>query len=513
MLERPTARNQLGVLALCLVAYETRQQALALFPAVLTAPLLLGRSGVVRFRVLYGTVVGIGVLAVVAEAARGRSPLAVLGAYETAGRHGYSFGGVAKWLLWHVSELDLYLGVAPFAAFLVLALSWKRLELPQRAFVAAAAALSAWMVLEVAAFASLPTVTRVEERNMFYVAPLFLIALLLWIQIGAPRPRTSAVVAAAGSGLLVGALPFAKLIGFETTSDTLALLPWWKLHEQFIPLHDVRLVATLAALAVAAVFLLVPARWALALPLLVFVYFAVSERPIESRTTYASRGALFQGVRSVQPDWIDRRVPKGADVAAIWTGRPDVHVIWENEFFNRSVGAVYDVGSAIPGGLASTTATVGKDGYLRDAAGDLVRHGYVLVSGSLDLNGVKLGSDTPIGDSLWRLDGPIRSLTQVHGLYPDDTWSGRVVSYHRLECTGGSVRVALLGDATLFHRPQIVRAGSVTREVRPGAPTGMTVPLTDCSARFTVSPTIVPGHGDPRTLGIHFLSFEYLPSR
>ena len=42
MLERPTARNQLGVLALCIVAYETRQQALALFPAVLTAPLLLG---------------------------------------------------------------------------------------------------------------------------------------------------------------------------------------------------------------------------------------------------------------------------------------------------------------------------------------------------------------------------------------------------------------------------------------------------------------------------------------
>src|SRR5258707_153322 len=79
--------------------------------------------------------------------------------------------GDAKWLLWHVSELDLYLGVAPFAALLVLALSWRRLDLSQRAFVAAAAALSAWMVLEVAAFASLPTVTRVEERNMFYVVP------------------------------------------------------------------------------------------------------------------------------------------------------------------------------------------------------------------------------------------------------------------------------------------------------------------------------------------------------
>ena len=65
MLEAPTARNQLGVLALCLVAYETRQQALALFPAVLTAPLLLGRRGLGRFRVLYGAVGAV-------RAARGR---------------------------------------------------------------------------------------------------------------------------------------------------------------------------------------------------------------------------------------------------------------------------------------------------------------------------------------------------------------------------------------------------------------------------------------------------------
>jgi hypothetical protein len=246
------------------------------------------------------------------------------------------------------------------------------------------------------------------------------------------------------------------------------------------------------------------------LPLLVFVYFAVSERPIESRTTFASRGALFQGIRSVPPDWIDRRVPKGAGVAALWTGRPDVHVIWENEFFNRSVGTVYDVGSAIPGGLASTTATIGSDGYLRDPEGHLIRHRYVLVSGSLDLDGVKLASDPPNGD-LWRLNRPVRSVTQIAGLYPDDTWSGRVVTYRRRECTGGTVRVTLFGDATLFRRPQTVRAAGVTRHVRPGVTTTMTVPLTDCTARFTVSPTTVPGHGDPRTLGIHFLSFEYLP--
>jgi hypothetical protein len=512
MLERPTPMNQLGLLALCLVAYETRQQALALFPAVLTAPALLGRRGLARFRVLYATVAVVAAAAVVAQTARGRSPLAVLGAYETTGHHHYSAPTVAKWLLWHVSELDLYVGVVPVAAFLVLALSWRRLERRQRAFLAAVSALSAWLILEVAAFATLPTVERVEERNMFYVAPFFLIALLLWIELGAPRPRLRSLGVAAGSGLLVGALPFAKLIGVQATSDTLALLPWWYLQDHLITLGQVRLVATLCALAAAALFLLVPRRFALALPLLVFVYFAVSQRPIESRTTFASRGALFQGIRSVPPDWIDRRVGADADVAAIWTGKTDVHVVWENEFFNRSVGPVYDVGAAIPGGLASTAVSIARDGYLR-AAGHRLRRRYVLVDGSLDLNGVKLASDTPIGINLWKLRGPVRSLTKVDGLYPDDTWSGPVVAYRRLECRGGSVRVTLLGDSHLFTRAQTVRAAGVTRRVQPGVPTSMTVPLAGCRARFAVSPTKVPGPQDLRRLGIHFLSFEYLPGR
>jgi hypothetical protein len=511
-LERPTATRQLGLLALCVLAYETRQQALALFPAVLTAPLLLGpRRALSRFRVLYGTVAAVAAAVLVVEAARGVSPLGVLGAYETTGRRGYSIPVVAKWLLWHVSELDLYLGVVPLVAFVLLALAWRTLTPAERAFTAGAAALSAWMVVEVAAFASIPTVTRVEERNLFYVAPLFLIALLLWVQKGAPRPRVAAPVVAVGLALLIAALPFARFIGVQSTADTLALLPWWNLQEHLITLHQVRLVATLCAVCVAILFLVVPRRYALVLPALVLVYFAVESRPVESRTTFASRGAVFQGIRSVPEDWIDRAVGKSADVAAIWTGKTDVHVIWENEFFNRSVGPVYDTGDPIPGGLPSTAVTIGRDGYLRDPHGRLIRHRYVLTDGSLDLNGVKRASDVPIGVNLWELSRPVRSLTRVEGLYPNDTWSGPSVLYRRLECTGGWVRVSLLGDVHLFSRAQTVRAGGVTRRVQPGVPTTMTVPLRRCEARFTISPTKVPGPQDLRRLGIHFLSFEYLP--
>jgi hypothetical protein len=513
MLERPTRVNQFLVLELSFVAFETRQQALALFPAIVTAPLLLGRCGLGRFRVLYGSVAGVAALAVLFETVRGRTPLALLGAYQTAGEHGYSVGAVLKWLLWHVAELVLYVGVVPAAAFVVLALSWRTLTQQQRVFLAAASALSAWLILEVAAFASLPGVTRIEERNTFYIAPFFLIALLLWIERSAPRPRLGAPIVAAGCGLLVVALAFSNVFGVRPTGDTLALLPWWRLQEHGLTLHEVRFVLALAALAAAALFAVLPRRFALVLPLLVFAYFAVIQRPIESELTSASRAALSQGIRSVPPDWIDRRVGKGADVAAIWTGRADAHAIWENEFFNRSVGSVYDTGPRMPGGLASTRLVVGADGLFHDPEGRTVQHAYVLTDGSLDLDGVKTAADPALGINLWKIDGAIRPLTQVTGLYPGGTWSGAAVDYRRLHCAGGSVRVTLLGDAGLFARMQMVRAGGVERLVTPGIPATMTVPLTRCRVRFVVSPTAVPGHGDPRRLGIHFLSFEYLPTR
>ena len=343
MLERPTRVNQLGVLALCVLAYATRQQALALFAAVLTAPLLLGLRAVGRFRTLYIASAALALAVVVVEAVRGRSPLSLLGAYETAGHHGYSVVSVAKWLLWHVAELDLYLGVVPVAAFVVLAFAWRTLDAPQRAFMSGASALTAWLLLEVAAYATLPGIARVEERNTFYVAPFFVIALLLWVQLGAPRPRLIAAASAGGAALLVATLPFPRLIRPEITSDTLAFVPWWKLQEHGLALHDVRLVATLCALGAAALFVLVPQRWALALPLLVLVYFCVVQQPVQARAELASRNARAAGIGG-RVDWIDRGVRGDDVVGVLWAGRTDPHVVWENEFFNRSVGPVYDVG-------------------------------------------------------------------------------------------------------------------------------------------------------------------------
>ena len=123
----------------------------------------------------------------------------MLGAYEVAAiaatRSAASPAGSST----TSAELDLSLGVRPVRrARSSSSLARAAARAREQAFLAAAVALSFWLVLEVAAFASDQSL-RVEERNMFYVAPLFLIALLLWIERGAPRPRGDAAIAAASA--------------------------------------------------------------------------------------------------------------------------------------------------------------------------------------------------------------------------------------------------------------------------------------------------------------------------
>ena len=106
-LERPTPLRTAVVLGVSLVAYLTRQQAVALLPALLTAPLYVaGRAALRRYALLYGLAAAGVVGLLVLQLARGRSPLGVFGAYEVAGRADYSVGEVAKWFAYHAGELE-----------------------------------------------------------------------------------------------------------------------------------------------------------------------------------------------------------------------------------------------------------------------------------------------------------------------------------------------------------------------------------------------------------------------
>lgn len=534
-LERPTSRRQILLLALCALAYATRAQAAALVPAIATAPLLLvlverrGVRGLRPFATLYG-VLGAGVvLALLATAARGRSPLTLLGAYRAATTSSYSASGILRFFLYHLAELDLYVGVIPFAALLALWLSPRAAVPAARAFAAGSFALTVWLLAEVAAFASQRSVDKIEERNMFYVAPFALTALLGLAAAAdvVPRRRRPLLAAAAIAAVLPVFVPYRHFITTSAIADTFALLPWWWVQDHGVDMGDIRWVALAVGVAAAAVFVWLPRRYALVLPALVAAYFLATSFVAENGRHgihKASLGKLWAGIRVAHPDWIDRAVGEDASVAVLYSGKATQETVWENEFFNRSVGHVYDFGPA-PDPLPATPVVRRADGRLA-AGGEVVRAEYVLADGSIDLKGRVLAPDGNLGVALYRVAGPVVLLTDVTGLYPNDTWSGRNVTYRRVECSGGRLSVLLGSDPSLFTRAQTVIAregGRVVGRARiaPAGQARLSVPLSDgpgslCTVRFEVVRTAVParvisGSADHRALGAHFLAFDYKP--
>src|SRR4051794_30526189 len=252
-LERPTLRRQVILLVLCLLLFLTRAQAIVLFVAVLTAPLVLawierGRPGRLgAWKTLYAIVAVAVVAVVVGEVAAGNSPTHILGGYSVTGHTSYAFWPTVKWIVLHLSGLAIALWVIPVCALLVVVASARHLDRPLRVFAAATVSLTAWLVLEVGVFASRFSF-RIEERNLFYVVPLFLIALFAWIERGQPRPPRATVAGALVSVALVGAIPFVDLLNENSQSDTPSLQPWWFLGDSWTGRATVSLVAAAAAL-------------------------------------------------------------------------------------------------------------------------------------------------------------------------------------------------------------------------------------------------------------------------
>jgi hypothetical protein len=520
-LEEPTLRRQLVLLGACGVVTLVRVQGLAVVLAALTAPLLLRlvvRRPLRPWAPLYGVAVVGAVLVLLAQLARGASITSLFGAYQVVGQKSYDWVEVVKFLFWHLAELDLYVGVFPLAAFFLLALRVRRLEPRVQAFVAATVALAAWTLIVVAAFAS-RFAGAIEERNMFVLAPLLLIALLVWIDRGAPRTAVLAAVVAAVTAVLPALIPYDRFLQLKVRSDTLMIVPLWNVQDSVgLPrLDDVVLLGgVLAGLA----FILVPRRFVLALPVAVLAYFAVTIQPIYAGPhgmERAAAGALYEGISGPR-DWIDRAVGGGdGDVAVLYTGLPNRFTVLQNEFFNRAVGRVYTSGGPMDGGLPATPVTIDeRTGEVRRPDGSVVRERYVLTDGSVAVDGQPVARDERLGLTVYRTNGPLISTTRVTGVY-NDQWSGPEVEYRRVRCRGGTLTVTLESDPGLFDAPQTVIAtgGSrgVVARVAPIKIVTLPVPLRPvggvCTVHFEVTPTKVPGGGDPRELGMHFRAFEY----
>ena len=469
------------------------------------------------FKALYGALLVAVVAVLVVQLARGHSPYDVLGSYSVTGHATYRPGQVLKWVLYHLAELDLYLGIVPFAALLLLAIVGRSLDRPSVSFLPPSLPLIAWLLLEVGAFAS---ALRRGSRSATSSTsrPCSSIALLAWIERGCPARRVSLRSPPSWRRRFPRASPISALIDASAESDTLALLPLWWLHEAVVGLDTIAVVVGVAGVALGILFLTLSPRYALVLPGVVLLWFAFATERIERFDhgfPKASIGALYEGIATPDRDWVDAAVGRNADVAFVFSGKDPTHhpnTLWENEFFNRSIGPVYDLRQPSMGGLPETKVTERGDGVLL-ANGDPVRHAYVLAEEAVPIAGDIVARDERKGMALRRTDGLVRIGYRVRGLYPNDTWSGKRVTYTRLRCTGGTVTAQMLRDPNLINGPQTVRAEGRSVTFRSNDAASLTVPLRPrggvCRTVFTVSPTAVPGPADPRVLGVHFLAFQY----
>jgi hypothetical protein len=429
-LQEPTRRNQLlaigGIALACLAKPLSVVLAPAYVLAVLQLALLDRRSGgSVRARLRQhatslGALGGIAAAALLGSLLLG-DPDAVLGVYGVVVGN-IDVSGMLVWLVWHFAGLDLSVAVVPFAASLVLiALAVGRAR-DGDARVREFGALATWTIggtlLAIAAYASkplagaagyIPSEARLHERNMFVLAPILLVGLALFIE----RRRPASTWLRAGSVAVAVALPLLLPLERLLTNATFqapVVIPWTTGGiERFWPYTFL----PLAALA-AVVLLGPPERLARRAWVIVGVAFAVTTLAAHASMTHPGGAPSSKVGIGSDTRWIDRAVPRGTAVTALWVGRADnrsdvdPRAIWMSEFYNRSVEEVVEVGRPMPYELPHREGRI-ADGTLRDAGGAPITAEYLLAPCSVSVEGRVVASDRRAGARLYRLPaGPIR---------------------------------------------------------------------------------------------------------
>jgi hypothetical protein len=427
-LERPSTGRQLAVLAAIALAYLTRAQFAVLFGAYVAAlpfvwalaprrsspRALLGRLWPTLAALAVGTLV-----LVVRPLVTGSSPLDAIGAYEVLFR-GYDPLDIVKWVAYHLADLELYLAVIPIAVSpIVLALLWRRARAGSRqagAFVAAFLTINGAMLFVTAAFASTEFgFDRLHDRNVFYLAPLWLLVLAIWLAESLPRPLVATVTGIGLALLLPATLPW-RYIASDVGVDVVPSALWARLEELLAgePVTARKLAAAgIVTLVALAVFL--PRRLAWMIPAVVVAVFAVTASLAWNRIVDATENAVFEG--GLERSWVDDRLPNGARVTKLYLVSTDCpasavtwHALYLTEFFNRTVERAAYIGDSIPDGLPIERVDVRENGALAYGPGGPLVADYVVTQPGIELAGEKLGSGTTAELVLWRTGGAVKVI-------------------------------------------------------------------------------------------------------
>ena len=531
-LEHPTPMRQVLAIVSIALPVAIRAQGVVLVPILLTALLLkvlldARASGRISFGSLLAglrtylvtlAVVGGAALAYIAlKLVQGHGLSSGLSAYSGAAQAHYSLRDVARWSVLHLAELVFAVGVIPASALIVLAgLAWavpRATQPRERVFLALTVATTFWMVLLVGAFASRYSL-RIEERNMFYAEPLLLLAFVIWLDKGLPRPPRLTAAAVVVPAALLLSLPFESLFNLSLLGDTPGLIPLMRVAAHLKEgIDGVRVLLALGVLAAGVFFALVSSRWGVLLaPIGIALFLVFSSVTVlkawagQARATHASQGTN-------DLSWIDKTIGSDADAAFLFTPdfQADPHPLLQSEFWNRSVRRVFLLDAFDPNGYPAIPTTLNGAGRLVTAPGTR-QPKYVVTAPGVDVEGKLLASTPRL--ALYRVASPLRLADRSSGLTADG-WTGADATYTRydpgaklvlvdlsrpgLPVVPGRVRVELDSrGSTVAHRAWIARSDSEKTFRFRAPPAPFTV-------RIHVTPTFSPsqfGLSDTRQLGV-----------
>jgi hypothetical protein len=425
-LERPTLGRQAAVLGAIALAYLTRAQLGALYVswlaglalAWLIAPRLRPRTRGELLRLWPSAVPLLLVAAVLGgRLLSGASPSESLGAYWELWR-GYDPLEVAKWVAYHLADVELYLAVVPLAVAPIVLWTLVRRGRegsdPAVSFASLFLSANAVGLLVVAAFTSTPWgYDRLHDRYAFYLLPLWLILLVAWLADGLPRPLLATATGVGLALLLPALLPFRQLAN-EAGIDTVPGALWVWVEQQVAgpgPLSGSRLLAVFVVALVAGVVLL-PRRLALVVPATVLALFAVTSVLAWDRMIGAPEDAVFAG--GLERAWIDERLPSDASVTKLYlesdacpTSASTRHALFLTEFFNSTVDRAAYIGDSVPDGLPIERVEV-EDGLLTLPDGKPLVADYVFTQPGIELEGRRVATGTSANLVLWETGGEVR---------------------------------------------------------------------------------------------------------
>ena len=423
-LERPTVTRQFVVLAGTVVAYTARPQLAALYGTYLAAiPLtwLFLPRGLSHWRAsvreLWPT--GLSLLAGLAVVATplvtGSSPL---GAYEVLWRS-YDPVVVARWFVYHLADLELYVAVVPLvvapAALAMLVRRGRVGDAPAAAFAALFVTANVVGLFVVAVFASTEFgFDRLHDRNIFYLVPLWFVLLAAWLEAGLPRRRPELAIGALLALALPLALPF-RHVSSEVGVDVVTSALWGRVNEAAASYAHVggRYVLVSFVIVLVACAAALPGRYRLAFPVVVAGVLAVTSMLAWDRQIDAPENAVYAGAFSDRKTWIDDALPGRPHVTKLYThtecgSAMERHALYLTEFFNSGVDRTAMIGASLPDGLPLEQVDVGPRGALLLTSGKPLEADYVYTQAGLELDGERVATGTAAGLVLWEVGGPVR---------------------------------------------------------------------------------------------------------